>query len=161
MFCRTILREISTDSRVVLLCGQAGLRSNLTQMLDQLDRCQKALTEYLEQKRALFPRFYFIGDEDLLEILAQSTNPAVIQSHLKKLFAGIHSVTFDETNTHILSMNSLEGEVVPLKNKVKIQKDVEVSIDYFVSSLMTKPNSWNLSHKIMFSVSSGSDFCTL
>jgi FkbM family methyltransferase len=34
------------------------------------------------------PRFYFIGDEDLLEILGQAQNPAVIQTHLKKLFQG-------------------------------------------------------------------------
>ena len=41
-----------------------------------------------KEKRSAFPRFYFIGDDDLLEILGQSTNPSVIQSHLKKLFAG-------------------------------------------------------------------------
>jgi hypothetical protein len=57
-------------------------------MLDQLERCQKALSEFLEEKRARFPRFYFIGDDDLLEILGQAKNPRVIQSHLKKLFAG-------------------------------------------------------------------------
>ena len=60
----------------------------LTTMLDQLERCQKSLSEFLEEKRAQFPRFYFIGDDDLLEILGQSTNPLVIQTHLKKLFAG-------------------------------------------------------------------------
>lgn len=42
----------------------------------------------LQEKRSAFPRFYFIGDDDLLEILGQATNPTVIQSHLKKLFAG-------------------------------------------------------------------------
>lgn len=41
-----------------------------------------------QEKRSAFPRFYFIGDDDLLEILGQATNPTVIQSHLKKLFAG-------------------------------------------------------------------------
>ena len=45
---------------------------------------------YYQEKRSLFPRFYFIGDDDLLEILGQATNPSVIQTHLKKLFAGIH-----------------------------------------------------------------------
>ena len=59
-------------------------------------RCQKSLNEFLEEKRSAFPRFYFIGDDDLLEILGQSKNPYVIQSHLKKLFAGIYSVKFNK-----------------------------------------------------------------
>ena len=80
----------------------------------------------IQEKRANFPRFYFIGDDDLLEILGQSTNPTVIQTHLKKLFAGIHSVDFDENNQHIVAMKSLDGEVVPLKHKVQIVEQVEV-----------------------------------
>ena len=50
--------------------------------------CQKALTDFLEAKRSAMPRFYFIGDDDLLEILGQAKDPNVIQSHLKKLFQG-------------------------------------------------------------------------
>ncbi|KAG8523219.1 Cytoplasmic dynein 2 heavy chain 1, partial [Galemys pyrenaicus] len=78
------------------------------------------------EKRSAFPRFYFIGDDDLLEILGQSTNPSVIQSHLKKLFAGINSVCFDEQSKHITAMKSLEGEVVPFKNKVLLSNNVEI-----------------------------------
>lgn len=40
--------------------------------------CQKALNDFLEEKRSKFSRFYFIGDDDLLEILGQAKNPAVI-----------------------------------------------------------------------------------
>lgn len=74
----------------------------------------------------MFPRFYFIGDEDLLEILGQSTDPNVIQTHLKKLFAGMHNVQFDEGAKNILAMKSLEGEIVMLENSVVITEDVEV-----------------------------------
>jgi len=63
-----------------------------------------------------------------LEILGQSTNPAVIQTHLKKLFAGIHSVEFDSGQTTIVAMKSLDGEVVPLINQVKVTAQVEVSL---------------------------------
>ena len=78
--------EIAKDSRLVALCNRASLGRTLEQTIDQLNRCQKALNEFLEQKRTAFPRFYFLGDDDLLEILGQSTNPTVIQMHLKKLF---------------------------------------------------------------------------
>ncbi|XP_055895255.1 cytoplasmic dynein 2 heavy chain 1-like isoform X1 [Biomphalaria glabrata] len=123
---RAIMRDVNRDNRVLSLVNQSGLRNLLVTMLDQLQRCQKSLNEFLEEKRSLFPRFYFIGDDDLLEILGQATNPTVIQSHLKKLFAGIHSVDFDEDNSHIVAMKSLDGEVVPLKRKVKVTSDVEV-----------------------------------
>ena len=56
-----------------------GLTDTLKTMVDQLERCQKALADFLEQKRSAMPRFYFIGDDDLLEILGQAKNPAVIQ----------------------------------------------------------------------------------
>lgn len=37
-------------------------------------------------------RFYFLGDDDLLEVLGQAASLGVIQAHLKQLFAGIHRV---------------------------------------------------------------------
>jgi dynein heavy chain 2, cytosolic len=49
----------------------------------------------------------------------------VIQSHLKKLFAGIHSVRFDDQNQHILGMRSIDGELVPLTRKVRVTTSVE------------------------------------
>ena len=56
--------------------------------------------DYVSQRRLeILPSSTFCsttGDDDLLEILGQSTNTSVIQSHLKKLFAGIYSVGFDE-----------------------------------------------------------------
>lgn len=50
---------------------------------------QHSFVHLLQEKRSAFPRFYFIGDDDLLEILGQATNPHVIQTHLKKLFGGV------------------------------------------------------------------------
>ncbi|XP_040902456.1 cytoplasmic dynein 2 heavy chain 1 [Toxotes jaculatrix] len=123
---RSIMSDIHRDNRVVSLSSRAGIRNSLVTILDQLQRCQKSLNEFLEEKRSAFPRFYFIGDDDLLEILGQATNPTVIQSHLKKLFAGIHSVVFDEQCQHIVAMCSLEGETVPLRNLIRISSLVEV-----------------------------------
>lgn len=60
---------IQRDPKVVSLCSIPGIKDTLETVLDQLERCQKALNDYLEEKRGKFPRFYFLGDDDLLEIL--------------------------------------------------------------------------------------------
>ena len=88
-----------------------------------------------QEKRAAFPRFFFIGDEDLLEILGQSTNPQVIQAHLKKLFAGINRVEFSEGNSSITAMKSQEEELVPLSNPITVTTNVEVWLANLTSEM--------------------------
>jgi dynein heavy chain 2 len=123
---QTVMQHISRDNRVASVWKQSGIKGRLAMLLDQLSRCQNSLNEFLELKCSGFPRFYFLGNDDLLEILGQSTKPAVIQAHLKKLFAGIHNVDFDPSFQSIIAMKSQEGEVVPLKSVVKITPNVEV-----------------------------------
>lgn len=43
-----------------------------------MSKIQKALGEYLKRQRAAFSRFYFVGDEDLLEIIGNSSEPAKV-----------------------------------------------------------------------------------
>lgn len=131
---RDIMQDVVKDTRVVSLVQNKDIKSKLENMVDQLQRCQKALNEFLEEKRSIFPRFYFIGDDDLLEILGQATNDKVIQAHLKKLFAGINTVKFDDNKEHIIAMKSLNDEIVPLINKVKITQQVEVYKSIFLFS---------------------------
>jgi len=39
---------------------------------DELDKRQKSLSDYLDTKRDVFPRFYLLADDDLLSILGNS-----------------------------------------------------------------------------------------
>lgn len=121
----SIMQSVGDDPRVFSLLRISNLAENLKAIFDQLERCQKALSDFLEQKRQSFPRFYFIGDDDLLEILGQSKNPAVIQTHLKKLFAGIFKVQFSEGNKDIIAMCSIDQEIVPLIKPVAVTEQVE------------------------------------
>ncbi|CAK5049316.1 unnamed protein product [Meloidogyne enterolobii] len=128
---RIIINDISRDNRIISLCSgnSTALGRTLEQLVDQLNRCQRALNDFLEEKRGAFPRFYFLGDDDLLEIVGQSTNPTVIQSHLKKLFQGINRVAFDTQLQNIRAMISAEGETVQLIKPVQIVPKVEIWLE--------------------------------
>eukprot|EP01013_Petalomonas_cantuscygni_P031314 TRINITY_DN574_c0_g2_i1.p1 TRINITY_DN574_c0_g2~~TRINITY_DN574_c0_g2_i1.p1 ORF type:complete len:4319 (+),score=1484.83 TRINITY_DN574_c0_g2_i1:236-13192(+) len=121
-----IMNQTASDPMIISLAKHPEYKPILDMVMDQLERCQRALNLFLEEKRDMFPRFFFIGDDDLLEILGQSKNPIVIQSHLKKLFMGISKVGFDGGQTQINAMKSSEGEVVPLDNPVEVVDDVEL-----------------------------------
>lgn len=69
-----------------------------------------------------------MGDDDLLEIVGQSSQETVLQSHLKKLFAGIHNIGLNKESNKIYEMRSLEGEVVELDKPVDVGRPVEVWI---------------------------------
>lgn len=69
-----------------------------------------------------------------MDIVGQAaTRPAVVQPHLKKLFAGIHSVLFSNDQRQIVAISSLEGERVELKTSVPVHsEEVEIWLNRLV-----------------------------
>lgn len=75
-------------------CSREGLLDRFTQAEKSLDFVQRGLREYLESKRAQFARFYFLANEDLLEILSQTKEVRNVQPHLGKVFENLVKVEF-------------------------------------------------------------------
>eukprot|EP00928_Gymnodinium_smaydae_P025254 TRINITY_DN20180_c0_g1_i4.p1 TRINITY_DN20180_c0_g1~~TRINITY_DN20180_c0_g1_i4.p1 ORF type:complete len:4280 (-),score=1133.62 TRINITY_DN20180_c0_g1_i4:296-13135(-) len=100
----------------------------LQKMADNLTLVQKALGDYLEKQRSNFARFYFVGDEDLLEMIGSSREVDIVGRHLAKMFAGLSALTTQEGNTDVLiAMNSKEGEQVSFVKEVKISDDPSIN----------------------------------
>lgn len=92
-----------------------------------LDKCQKSLNDYLDMKRKIFSRFYFISTEELLSILGSNRKDCV-QEHMIKMFDNIKSLTLAKSalGDHVATgMNSSEGEVMQFKNHVMMESRVE------------------------------------
>lgn len=95
----------------------------------RLENIQKSLDAYLETKKKVFPRFYFISNDQLLEILGQSKNPPAIQKFFKDLFDNIVMLKLQKVSnsakTEALSMFSEDGEEVPFTGALTLEGPVE------------------------------------
>ena len=88
-----------------------------------LVKCEKALSDYLDTKRRLFPRFYFVSSSDLLDILSKGQQPRLVEKHLSKIFDNIHSLKWENPDDiackTAVSFLSGEKEEVPFTQPFK------------------------------------------
>jgi dynein heavy chain len=123
---RSQMNNAKDNPKIIDVCASEGLLETWRDCNIILDTVQKGLEDYLETKRNGFARFYFLSNDELLEILSQAKDPTRVQPFLSKVFEAMNKVTFNADND-ILNMISPEGEVIPLVEPcVTHQKAVEV-----------------------------------
>uniref|UniRef100_A0A8C6R3K0 Dynein, axonemal, heavy chain 6 n=1 Tax=Nannospalax galili TaxID=1026970 RepID=A0A8C6R3K0_NANGA len=140
---KEIMRKVNLLPNALRAATQPGLLETFQNNNALLDQIQKCLEAYLESKRVIFPRFYFLSNDELLEILAQTRNPQAVQPHLRKCFDSITKLEFavmppaegkipgidaeaEKVFTNdILAMLSPEGERVGLGKGLKARGNVE------------------------------------
>lgn len=109
---RRVMSQARQNTLVVKFCSEGTVLNALTDAVRTFESISKALTAYLDSKRLSFPRFFFLSDDELLQILSQTKDPRSVQPHLPKCFENINKLIFADDMT-LQAMKSGEGEVFP------------------------------------------------
>ena len=114
---------------VVEAAANENLQQSLPVMSGELEKCQKSLEGYLEQKRNKFPRFYFVSNPGLLVILSQGSDPLSMNDHYEKVFDAITLVDHNKKDKTIIERMHGDGgmghEVIPFSSPVKAVGNIE------------------------------------
>lgn len=120
-YWRSQMELIHQDPGLLDLLDRESLKTTFQGHNKKLDDIQKSLNDYLEQKRGVFPRFYFLANEDLLLILAQTKDPLAVQAHMEKCFEGIQELIFED-KCMVRGMVSAEGEQVRFNDQINVEE---------------------------------------
>jgi dynein heavy chain len=134
---REIMMKTKANPNVMDSTTAPGVLEMFLENKELLQKVQSSLDEYLETKRAAFPRFYFLSDDELLQILSHVKNPRAVQPHMSKLFSGIKRLDF-KTKTdkgeplksgalaQVPAMYSAEAEEVVFDTPITIGKSANI-----------------------------------
>ena len=121
---KKIMTQTMKQPNVLVATSIEHRIDDLRALAQELDKCQKSLSDYLERKRHAFPRFFFISDDELLSILGQSS-PLCVQVHMLKLFQCVKELKFSRGEGAVVGMSAGADEEFEFRTPVSTEGAVE------------------------------------
>lgn len=158
---KELMKDAAGETNCVIVCSVEGRYEALVSMRKRLELCQKSLNEYLDIKKKIFPRFYFVSSVALLDMLANGTNPPKIMPYLGDCYDALANLSFIKAESGEVSSKTVDemiakdGERVPLSEPFTMEGEVESylnnltlsmqkSLKVILSEAIEKAASWEI-----------------
>jgi dynein heavy chain, axonemal len=139
---KQILRSAWKIQKVKEAFTQGGLLARLESLQADQEQCKKSLTDFLDGKRRVFPRFYFTSEADLLDILSNGSRPEKIMKHIDKVLLATKELTLEMAGPGQRPragyfIASVGVETVGFEPAVALEGKVEVYLQTVLSAQQT------------------------
>lgn len=93
---KDMMRDAVENPQVIEACLAEGRHEQLLGFYADIEACEKALISFLEEKKKQFPRFYFLSNPSLLDVLSNGNIPTKVNEEVANCFDGLKMFKFLE-----------------------------------------------------------------
>ncbi|DBA03229.1 TPA: hypothetical protein N0F65_011588 [Lagenidium giganteum] len=136
---RKILKKAWKTFNVRNACTEAGLIKRLERLVEKLEQCKHRLKEFLDGRRRQFPRFYFMSEADLLDILSNGSHPDRIMPHCSKIYLASKTLTLVERpGERPIATQFVSGvghEIVDFTEPIALEGEAEIYLETILRAM--------------------------
>lgn len=138
---RVLMKATEKNPNVLQACSRINIQAKLEKLNMNLQQCWKSLLNHLERRRQKFPRFYFLSTEDVLHIVCNGYDPALVNPYLSKVLENLGGLIYNEIDNEgqtyfsITSVVSSHGEQLLLKQPVLCEGSADSWLHALISGL--------------------------
>jgi len=124
---RSLMLGVQKKPSIRFQCREKDRKFELkNKILAKFEQAEKKLTEHLDSKKNEFSRFYFLTEQDLLQILGSSDPLATLNPHMIKLYENCKELVSEKKN--IIGMKSSEEEMLYFEKPIRIESQQQVGL---------------------------------
>ena len=132
---RQIMEQVKSSPQLSEVVQMTKIKESFMKWSSVLEDVNKSLNDYLNMKRDIFPRFYFVSNEELTLMLAQSGDPGLIATNfIQQVFEGMKRLEFttEEFTFDVFDpeMNENVKKVYNVKKFIKFISDQGEKVDF-------------------------------
>nr|CAI5837150.1 unnamed protein product [Callosobruchus analis] len=126
-------KTIDENSLVVKVMETTDIPSGIKRALRNLEIVRHGVVKYLNEMRRYFPRFYFISNKELYEVISNTGQAIEERCFLNKVFQAVYKL--HQTDGKISGVLNSESELVGFEKVLAID---DVPVDKLCSNIQTE-----------------------